>query len=68
MVRRALALGASSLVLVHNHPSGDPAPSRDDIEITRQVVEAARTLGISVHDHLVVGREGVVSFKSKGLI
>jgi DNA repair protein RadC len=68
VVRRALELSAASVILVHNHPSGDPTPSKADIEITRQVVEAARTLGISVHDHLVVGREGVVSFKSKGLI
>ncbi len=68
VVRRALELSASSLILVHNHPSGDPTPSRADIDITKQVVEAARTLGVSVHDHVVVGREGVVSFKSQGLI
>ena len=54
--------------VVHNHPSGDPTPSQADIDITRQVVEAARVLGVSVHDHLVVGRDGVVSFKSKGLM
>ena len=68
VVRRALELSATSVILVHNHPSGDPTPSKADIDITRQVVEAARTLGISVHDHLVVGRDGVVSFKSKGLL
>jgi DNA repair protein RadC len=68
VVRRALELSASSLILVHNHPSGDPTPSRADIDITKQVVEAARTLGVSVHDHVVVGRDGVVSFKSQGLI
>jgi DNA repair protein RadC len=68
VVRRALELSASSVILVHNHPSGDPTPSQADIDVTRQVVEAARVLGVSVHDHLVVGRDGVVSFKSKGLM
>ena len=68
IVRRALELSASSLILVHNHPSGDPTPSKADIDITQAVVLAAKPLGISVHDHLVVGREGVVSFKAKGLM
>jgi len=68
VVKRALDLGATALILVHNHPSGDPTPSRSDIEITRQVVEAARSLGISVHDHVVVGRRGQASFKSLGLL
>jgi DNA repair protein RadC len=68
VVRRALELSATSVILVHNHPSGDPTPSRADIDITRQVVEAGRALGIGVHDHLIVGRDGVVSFKSKGLL
>ncbi len=68
IVRRALELSASSLILVHNHPSGDPTPSKADIEITQAVVAAAKPLGISVHDHLVVGRDGVVSFKAKGLM
>ena len=68
VVRRALEVAASSVILVHNHPSGDPTPSKADVEITQAVVAAARPLGISVHDHLVVGREGVVSFKQKGLI
>ena len=53
--------------LLHNHPSGDPTPSRADIDMTRQVVEAGRTLRIDVHDHLVVGRDGVASFKALGL-
>lgn len=53
--------------MMHNHPSGDPTPSRQDIDMTRQVVEAGRSLKISVHDHLVVGREGVASFKALGL-
>jgi len=67
VVRRALELSASAVILVHNHPSGDPTPSRQDIDMTRQVVEAGRSLKISVHDHLVVGREGVASFKALGL-
>lgn len=68
VVRRALELSASSLVLVHNHPSGDPTPSRADIEMTRRVVEAARALGLQVHDHIVVGREGTASFRALGLM
>ena len=68
IARRALELAASSLILVHNHPSGDPTPSAADVEMTRQVIAAARTLNIAVHDHLVVGREGVASFKALGLI
>lgn len=68
VVRRALELSASAMILVHNHPSGDPTPSRADIEMTRKVVEAARVLGVDVHDHLVVGREGTASFKSLGLM
>ncbi|MFT4911826.1 MAG: DNA repair protein RadC [Brevundimonas sp.] len=68
VVRRALELSARAMILVHNHPSGDPTPSRADIEMTRQVVEAARVLGLEVHDHLVVGRDGVASFKQLGLM
>ncbi|ATQ42070.1 RadC family protein [Caulobacter mirabilis] len=68
VVRRALELSASAVILVHNHPSGDPTPSGADIDMTRQVVEAGRPLRISVHDHLVVGREGVASFKALGLL
>ena len=67
VMRRALELSSSSVILVHNHPSGDPTPSRADIDMTRQVMEAGRSLKISVHDHLVVGREGVASFKAMGL-
>jgi DNA repair protein RadC len=67
IMRRALELSASAVILVHNHPSGDPTPSSADIDMTRQVVEAARPLRITVHDHLVVGREGVASFKALGL-
>lgn len=68
VMRRALELSASALILVHNHPSGDPTPSSADVDMTRQIVEAGRTLRISVHDHLVVGRDGVASFRSLGLM
>ena len=68
IMRRALELSASAVILVHNHPSGDPTPSRADVEITQAVVAAGKPLGVAVHDHLVVGREGVVSFKAKGLL
>ena len=68
VVRRALEVSASALVLVHNHPSGDPTPSRADIEMTRKVVDAAGVLGLQVHDHIVVGRDGTASFRALGLI
>ena len=68
VARRALELSASSIILVHNHPSGDPTPSSADVDMTRQVIEATRPLKIAVHDHLVVGREGVASFKALGLL
>ena len=67
VVRRALELSSSSIILVHNHPSGDPTPSAADVEMTRQVVEAGRPLRVAIHDHLVVGREGVASLKALGL-
>ncbi|UYN96178.1 MAG: DNA repair protein RadC [Enhydrobacter sp.] len=68
VVKRALQLGAAALILVHNHPSGDPKPSRDDIEMTREIRAAAEALGISIHDHLVIGRKGHASFRSLGLL
>lgn len=68
VVKRALELGASAIILVHNHPSGDPSPSRADIDMTREVQRAAAALGIAVHDHLIVGREGHASLKALGLI
>ncbi len=68
VVRRALELSASAVILVHNHPSGDQTPSAADIEMTRKVVEGARTLGIAVDDHVVVGRADVASFKALGLM
>lgn len=68
IVKRALELGASGLILVHNHPSGDPAPSRDDIAMTKSVIEAGKHLGLAVHDHVVIGRTGQASFRALGLL
>lgn len=68
IVKRALELGASAIILVHNHPSGDPTPSRADIEMTRQIADAAKALHVAVHDHLVIGRSGHASFKALGLL
>ena len=68
IVKRALELSASSVILVHNHPSGDPTPSKADIAMTREVAAAAKALGLAVHDHLVIGRGGHASFKSLGLL
>ena len=67
VIRRAMELGSAGLILVHNHPSGNPAPSKADIDITRALYETARRLGIAVHDHLIVGTQGHVSLKSQGL-
>jgi hypothetical protein len=61
-------LAAAALILVHNRPSGDPKPSRDDIEMTKEIRRASEALGISIHDHLVIGRKGHASFRSLGLI
>jgi DNA repair protein RadC len=68
VVKRALELSATAVVLVHNHPSGDPTPSRADIEMTKQIVAAAKNLGIAVHDHIIVGKQGHASFRGLGLI
>ncbi len=68
VIRRALELSATAIILVHNHPSGDPTPSRADIEMTRTIVEVGKPLGIAVHDHLVIGREGHSSFRGLGLL
>ncbi|WP_232493947.1 RadC family protein [Novosphingobium kaempferiae] len=68
VIRRALDVGATALILVHNHPSGSPQPSRADIDITNRIAEAGRLLGVTVHDHVVIGREGHVSLRAKGLI
>lgn len=68
VIRRAIDLGSAAIILVHNHPSGDPSPSRADIDITRAIANAAKGLGIAVHDHIVIGAQGHVSLRSKGLI
>jgi DNA repair protein RadC len=68
VVKRALELQATALILVHNHPSGDPTPSRDDIEMTREVVTAARALSIVLHDHIIVGNGTWLSFRREGLL
>lgn len=68
VIRRALDLGATALIIVHNHPSGSPQPSRADIQVTNRIAEAGRLLGIVIHDHIIIGREGHVSLKAKGLI
>ncbi len=67
VMRRALELSASAVILVHNHPSGDPTPSAADIDMTRQVVDAGRPLRIAVHDHLIAARDGIASLKALGL-
>jgi DNA repair protein RadC len=68
VVKRALELSATAVILVHNHPSGDPTPSRADIQMTQQIVEVAKPLGIAVHDHIIVGKEGHASLKGLRLI
>lgn len=68
VVKRALELGASSVIMVHNHPSGDTTPSKGDIEMTRSVAKALSAVGVSVHDHVVIGRGRHSSFKSLGLL
>lgn len=68
VVKRALEVGATALILVHNHPTGDPTPSKADIDMTRTLARAAEGVGISLHDHLVIGRHGHSSFKALGLL
>ena len=68
IVRRALELSATGVILVHNHPSGDPTPSRPDIAMTREIVAAAKPLNVTVHDHLIIGRHGHTSLKAEGLM
>jgi len=68
VVKRALELNASAMILVHNHPSGDPTPSDEDIAMTNQIAQAATALNISLHDHLIIGRSRELSFKSQGLL
>lgn len=68
VIKRALELGSTSIILVHNHPSGDPTPSKADIDMTRKIIEAASPMSIAVHDHLIIAEKGHYSFKSHGII
>lgn len=68
VIRRAFDVGATALILVHNHPSGNPEPSRADIQVTNRIAEAGRLLGVTVHDHVIIGRGQHVSLRAKGLI
>lgn len=68
VVKRALELSATAIILVHNHPSGDPTPSRADVDMTRMIVEAAKPLGVTIHDHIIVGRSGHASLKALKLM
>jgi DNA repair protein RadC len=68
VIARAIALGATALIIVHNHPSGDPSPSRQDIRLTRDLVEAGRHMKVTVHDHVIVGAQGRTSMRAMGLI
>ena len=68
VVKRAIELDASAILIAHNHPSGDPTPSHADIEMTKAILAACQTLGIAVHDHVVIGKDGHASFKALKLI
>jgi DNA repair protein RadC len=68
VIARAIALGATALIIVHNHPSGDPSPSQQDIRLTRDLVEAGRHMKVTVHDHVIVGAQGRTSMRAMGLI
>lgn len=68
VIRRAISLNASALIIVHNHPSGDPSPSRQDVLLTRELTEAARHMKMTVHDHVIVGSSGQSSLRAQGLI
>ena len=68
VIRRAIDLGSAAIILVHNHPSGDPAPSRADIDLTRKVAEAGKRLGIALHDHIIIGASGHSSLRAMGLL
>ena len=68
VIHRAIALGATAIIIVHNHPSGDPTPSNQDIRLTRDLVEAGRHMKITVHDHVIVGSSGQTSMRAMGLI
>ena len=68
VIKRVLDLGAAAIILAHNHPSGDPTPSGSDIEMTNNIVTAAKAINVSVHDHLIIGRNDIASFKALGLM
>lgn len=68
VIHRALDLGSAALILVHNHPSGDHSPSRADIDLTRQIAAAGKPLGITVHDHLIIGAKGHTSLRAQGML
>lgn len=68
VVKRAVELGSASLILVHNHPSGSPEPSRQDVEFTREIIHALRPIGVSVHDHIIIGTDGHYSMRNEGLM
>ena len=68
VISRAIALGATAIIIVHNHPSGDPSPSQQDIRLTRDLIEAGRHMKVTVHDHVIVGSQGRTSMKAQGLI
>jgi DNA repair protein RadC len=68
VARRALELNASAVILVHNHPSGDPTPSQADIDITGQIEAACQSIGVEVHDHVIIGKETDASFRALGLL
>ena len=68
VLKRSLELGATALILVHNHPSGDPSPSTADVQMTREIVQVAKPLGIAVHDHIIVGKAGHASLKALRLM
>lgn len=68
VIKRALQLGATAIIMVHNHPSGDPTPSGADVEMTREILDVGKKLGVTLHDHVIVARSGSSSFKSMGLI
>ena len=68
VVKRALEVSASAIILVHNHPSGDPTPSNADIQMTKTIIDVAKPLGIEVHDHIIVGKDGHASLKGLRLI
>ena len=68
IIKRALELESTALILTHNHPSGDPTPSQSDIDMTKEIVQACKAIRVSVHDHLIIGRENIASFKTLGLM